>query len=85
VSKNYHIYIFPLRRVVVSRDIRFEEDRDFARSLESRVGVEDDAKFSVAVSEGAQPHISSTPVSGVIGSPCTTSGSQSEQFQLDGA
>jgi hypothetical protein len=29
VSKAYRIYIPPLRRVVVSRDVRFEEDRDF--------------------------------------------------------
>jgi hypothetical protein len=29
VSKSYHIYIPPLRRVVVSRDVRFEEDRAF--------------------------------------------------------
>jgi hypothetical protein len=32
VSKAYHIYIPPLRKVVVSRDVRFEEDRAFARS-----------------------------------------------------
>jgi hypothetical protein len=70
---------------VVSRDVRFEEDRTFARSLESRVGVEDDAELPVVVSEGAQPQTSVTPVSGVTGSPCTTSGSQSEQFQSDGA
>jgi hypothetical protein len=83
VSKAYRIYILPLRRVVVSRDVRSEEDRAFARSLESRVGVEDDAELPVAVSEGAQPQISSTPVSGMTGSPCTASGSQSEQFQSD--
>jgi hypothetical protein len=58
VSKAYRIYIPPLRRVVVSRDVRFEEDRAFQRSLESRVGVEDDAESSIAVSEGAQPQIS---------------------------
>jgi hypothetical protein len=80
VSKAYHIYIPPLRRVVVSRDVRFGEDRAFARSLESRVGFEDDAELPVAVSQGAQPQTSGTPVSGVTGSPCTTSGSQSEQF-----
>jgi hypothetical protein len=55
------------------------------RDLESRVGVEDNAELSVAISKGAQPQISSTPVSGVTGSPCTASGSQSEQFQSDGA
>jgi hypothetical protein len=55
------------------------------RDLESRVVVEDDAELSVAVSEGAQPQISSTPISGVTGSPCTASRSQSKQFQSDGA
>jgi hypothetical protein len=29
-SKAYRIYILPLRRVVVIRDVRFEEDRDFS-------------------------------------------------------
>jgi hypothetical protein len=55
------------------------------RDLESRVGVEDDAEFPVAVSKGAQPQTSGTPVSGVTGSPCIASGSQLEQFQSDGA
>jgi hypothetical protein len=85
VSKAYRMYIPSLRKVVVSRDVRFEEDRNFARSLESRVRFEDDAELSVAVSEEAQPQIDSTPVSWVTGSPCTASGSQSEQFQSDGA
>jgi hypothetical protein len=85
VSKAYHIYILPLRRVVVRRDVRFEEDSAFVRSLESRVGFEDDVEFPVAVSEGAQPQISSTPISGVAGSPCIASGSQSKQFQSYGA
>jgi hypothetical protein len=85
VSKAYRIYILPLRKVVVSRDVRFEEDKAFARSLESRGGVEDDAELLVAVSEGAQPQWLGTPVSGVTGSPCTASGSQSEHVQSDGA
>jgi hypothetical protein len=76
VSKAYRIYIPPLTRVVVSRDVKFEEDRAFQRSLESRVRVEDDAEASIVVSEGAQPQVLGTPVSGVTGSPCTTSGSQ---------
>jgi hypothetical protein len=75
VSKACRIYIPPLRRVVVSRDVRFEEDRAFARSLELRVGLEDDAESPIAVSKGAQPQISSTPLSGVTRSPCTASGS----------
>jgi hypothetical protein len=85
VSKAYRIYILPLRKVVVSKDVRFEEDKAFARSLESRVGVEDDAKLRVPVSEREQPQSSGTPVSGVTGSPCTASGSQSEHVQSDGA
>jgi hypothetical protein len=85
VSKAYRIYIPPLRKVVVSRDVRFEEDKAFARSLESSRAVEDDAELPVAVSEGAQPQWSGTPVSEVTGSPCTASGSQVEHVQSDGA
>jgi hypothetical protein len=75
VSKAYRIYIPPLRTVVVNKDVRFEEDKAFQRSLELRVGVEDDAESSIAVLEGAQPQISNALVSGVRGSPCTASGS----------
>ena len=70
---------------MVSIDVIFEEDRAFVRSLESRVGVEDDAESLIAVSEGAQPQISSTPVIGLTGSPSTASGSQSEGVQSEGA
>jgi hypothetical protein len=52
VSKAYHIYIPSLRRVVVRRYVRFEEDRDFQRSLESRVSVEDDAEALIDFSKG---------------------------------
>jgi hypothetical protein len=55
VSKAYRIYIPSLRRVVVSRDVRFEEGRALKRSLESRVSVEDDAQALIDVLEGAQP------------------------------
>jgi hypothetical protein len=34
---------------------QFEEGRDFQRSLESRVSVEDDAKAPIYVAERAQP------------------------------
>jgi hypothetical protein len=85
VSKAYRIYIPSLRRVVVSRDVRFDEGRDFHRSLESRVSIEDDAEAQIDVSEGAQPQVSGTLVSGVTGSPCTASGSQSQGVQAEGA
>jgi hypothetical protein len=39
VSKAYWIYIPSQQRVVVSRDVRFEEGRDFRRSLESRDSI----------------------------------------------
>ena len=74
-----------LRKVVVSRDVRFEEDRAFARSLESSRAVEDDVELSVAASEGAQPQWSGTPFSKVTGSPCTASESQAQHVQSDGA
>jgi hypothetical protein len=84
VSKAYCIYIPSLRRVVVSKDVKFEEDRAFQRSLDSRVSIEDDAKAPIDASEGAQPQVSGTPVSGVTGSPCTASGSQTEGVQSKG-
>jgi hypothetical protein len=74
VSKAYRIYIASLRKVIVSRDVRFEEDKAFARSLESSRAVEDDAEVpDLAVSEGAQPQGSDMPESGVTGSPCIAS------------
>jgi hypothetical protein len=84
VSKSYQIYIPSLRRVVVSRDVIFEEGRDFQISLESRVSVEDDAEEQINVSEGAQLHVYGMPVSGVKGSPCTNLGSQSQGVQAEG-
>jgi hypothetical protein len=36
VTKSYRIYIPTLRRTVVRRDVRFEEDRAFMRSLKLR-------------------------------------------------
>ena len=85
VSKAYCIYIPPLRRVVVSRDVRFEEDKAFARSLESSRADEVDAELPVAASEGAQPQWLGTPFSGVTGSPCTASESPVQHVQSDGA
>jgi hypothetical protein len=67
--------------VVVRRDVIFEEDRDFQRSLESRFRVEDDVEAPIDVSEGAQPQVSGTPISGVTGSPYIASRSQSEHSQ----
>jgi hypothetical protein len=45
VSKAYMIYIPALRRAMVRRDVRFEEDRAFKRSLESRDRVEEVPKL----------------------------------------
>ena len=45
---------------MVSRDVRFEEDKAFARSLESSRADEVDAELPVAASEGAQPQWSDT-------------------------
>jgi hypothetical protein len=53
VSKAYHIYIPPVRRVVVRKDVIFEEDRVFQRSLELRVSVKDDAEALIDASEVA--------------------------------
>jgi hypothetical protein len=53
VSKAYQIYIPSQRRVVVSRDVRFEEGRAFRRSLESRDNIEEVPETQIDVSEGA--------------------------------
>jgi hypothetical protein len=70
---------------VVSRDVRFEEGRALKRSLESRDSIEEVPETQIDVLEGAQPHVSSTPVSGVTGSPCTASSSQLHRVHAKGA
>jgi hypothetical protein len=70
---------------VVSRDVRFEEGRDFRRSLESRDGIEEVVERQIDVSKGTQPQVSSAPVSGVTRSPCMASGSQLQGVQAEGA
>jgi hypothetical protein len=55
VSKAYWIYIPSQWRVVVSRDVRFEEGRAFRRSLESRDSIEEVMETQIGVLEGAQP------------------------------
>jgi hypothetical protein len=57
VSKAYRIYIPSQQRVVVSRDVRFEEGRAFRRSLESRDSIEEILETQIDVSEGAQPQV----------------------------
>jgi hypothetical protein len=49
------IYIPALRRVVVRRDVRFEEGRVFRRSLESRDKVEEVPQLQSDASQGTQP------------------------------
>ena len=41
ISKAYQIYLSTQRRVVVRRDVRFEEDRALGKSLELRDRVEE--------------------------------------------
>jgi hypothetical protein len=75
VSKAYQIYLSTKRRVVVRRDVRFEEDRALGRSLELRDRVEEVPQMQSDASQGTQPQVSSTPSSGVTGPLGTTSGS----------
>jgi hypothetical protein len=63
VSKAYRIYIPSQRKVVVSRDFRFEEGRAFRRSLESRDSIEEVLETQIDVSEREQPQVSSAPFS----------------------
>jgi hypothetical protein len=85
VCKAYMIYIPTLRRVVVRRDVRFEEDRAFMGSLELRNRVEEVPQIQSDASQGTQPQVSSTPSLGVTGPPSTTSGSQMPGIQIVGA
>jgi hypothetical protein len=85
VSKAYMIYIPALRRVVVRRDVRFEEGRAFRRSLELRDRVEEVPQLQSDASQGTQPQVSSTPSSGVTGPPGTGSESQLSSIQTVGA
>jgi hypothetical protein len=52
ISKAYRIYIPTQRRVVVRRDVRFEESRAFRRSLELRDRVEEVPQIESVVSQG---------------------------------
>jgi hypothetical protein len=85
VSKAYQIYIRSQQRIVVSRDVRFEEGRAFRRSLELRVSSEEDGETQIDVSDGTRPQVSTTPISGVTGSPCTALGSQLQRVQAERA
>jgi hypothetical protein len=38
ISKAYHIYIPSLRKIFVRRNVRFEEDRAFRRTLDVEKG-----------------------------------------------
>jgi hypothetical protein len=76
VSKAYQIYIPALRRVVVRRDVIFEEDRAFWRSCELRDRVEEVPQIQDDTSQGTQPQVSGTPSSRVTSPPSTVTRSQ---------
>jgi hypothetical protein len=75
VSKAYHIYIQALRRIVVKKDVIFEEDKAFIRSLELRDIVEEVPQIQSDASQGTLPQVPSAPSSGVSGPPSTSTGS----------
>jgi hypothetical protein len=83
ISKAYQIYLSTQRRVVVRRDVKFEEDRALGRSLEFRDREEVPQMLSDA-SQGTQPQVSSTLSSGVTSPPGTVSGSQLLSIQIVG-
>jgi hypothetical protein len=72
VSKAYRIYILALRKVVVRRAVRFEEDRAFQISCELRDRVDEVPQMQDDTSHGTQPQVSITLSLGVIGPPSTT-------------
>jgi hypothetical protein len=64
VSKAYRTYISTLRRVVVRKDVIFEEDRAFGRSLELRDRVEEVPQIQSDALQGTQPQVLSKRVQG---------------------
>jgi hypothetical protein len=83
--KGLPIYIPALRRVVVRRDVRFEEGRAFRRSLELRDRVEEVPQLQSDASQGTQPQVSSTPEFKGDWSTRTGSESQLQSIQTVGA
>jgi hypothetical protein len=69
----------------VRRDVRFEEDRAFRRSLELRDKVEEVPQIQSDASQGTRPQVSSTLSSGVTSPPNTASDSQMPSIQTVGA
>jgi hypothetical protein len=63
ISKAYRIYIPALRRVVVRRDVKFEEQKAFERSREL-----DQREPPTPSTQQGSPGQGSGPVSGVTGS-----------------
>jgi hypothetical protein len=66
-------------------NVRFEEDREFRRSLELRDKVEEVSQIQSDAYKGTQPQVLSTPSSWVTSPLSTTIGSQVPCIQTGGA
>jgi hypothetical protein len=67
-SKDFHIYIPSLRKTVVQRDVRFEEDRAFQRSRDTKQGKQSTPQTHASPSQSIVTQRSGTTGPQVIGS-----------------
>ena len=68
-TKGYRIYIPGQRTLVVRRDVRFEEDRAFRKSVELRDRESQAPKLQQDIVQGAVPQVAGAPSTGTSGTP----------------
>ena len=71
-SNSFRIYLLAHRKVMVRRDVRFEEEKSFRRSLDSE--MEDQQSTPQVIVQSSASQSTRSPVSGVTGSQVTPSG-----------
>jgi hypothetical protein len=72
-SKAFRIYIPSLRKTIVRRDVRFEEDRAFRRSRDMEQGEQSSPQTQVSPSQSIVTQSSGPPASGTTGPQVTGS------------
>eukprot|EP01018_Ginkgo_biloba_P023326 Gb_30542 [translate_table: standard] len=86
-SKAYRIYITALRKTIVQRDVRFEEDRAFRKSRESEQGEQQAPRPQMSSPQVRGSQSTGSKVLGVTGSQVTgpqVTGSQTTGAQSSG-
>ena len=83
-AKDFRIYLPSQRKVVVRRDVKFEEERAFRRSRESEQG-EQQVPAPQAVAQVAYTQQSGSQVSGVTGPQSVGTGSPGSMVRPTGS